>query len=121
MGTVRVKQGKIEVKATAKSTGIHPVTGMRLLVDGRPYQGQAGYRPVPGPKLGSVQSSWNVELAPGLHSITVLAESAVSLCALRAAPISVGGKEAEQPALYLLAIGINDYPGYFASISRSPY
>ena len=93
---------------------------MRLLVDGRPYQGQAGYRPVPGPKLGSVQSSWNVELAPGLHSITVLAETAVSRAPSGALDISVGGKEAEQPALYLLAIGINDYPATSASISRAP-
>ena len=110
LGTVRLSQGKIAVKATAQSIGAHPVTGMRLLVDGRPYQGQAGFRPVSVPKLGSVQSSWTVELAPGRHSITVLAESAVSRALSGALDLSVGGKEAEQPALYLVAIGINDYP-----------
>ena len=78
LGTIRLKQSKIEVKATAKSTGKYPVTGMRLLVDGRPYKGQAGFRPVSAPKLGAVESSWTVDLAPGLHTITVLAESTVS-------------------------------------------
>ena len=49
--------GRVEVKAISKARGGHPVTALRLLLDGRPYKGQAGvttYDPAPprrGPRV----------------------------------------------------------------------
>jgi WD40 repeat protein len=109
----RVAQAKLEVKATARSVGDHPVTALRLLVDGRPYEGQRGIRSVAQPKLGPVEASWAVELTPGKHTLAVQAESNVSkglspfVEVIRA---GAGGK-AELPNLYVLAAGVSDYPG----------
>src|SRR5205823_14989238 len=43
----------VEVRATAQSVGSHPVTALRLLVDGRPH-GADGLRQVRDPKPGEV-------------------------------------------------------------------
>lgn len=110
LGTVKVPQGKFEVKAAAKSVGKHPVTALRLLVDGRPYQGQTGVRPIAAPKLGDATASWTVELPPGTHHLAVQAESTVSRALSPPVEVAVPGKETELPALYLLAVGINAYP-----------
>jgi WD40 repeat protein len=113
LGTVRLNQTKFDVKATAKSTATHAVRSMRLLVDGRPYRGQSGFTSFATPKLGEVSASWSVELAPGSHVLSVLAESGVSRAL--SSPVSVmvagGGPESQAPALYVVAAGINDYPG----------
>jgi WD40 repeat protein/tetratricopeptide (TPR) repeat protein len=112
LGTLRVATSKFEVKATARSTGNQPVTALRLLVDGRPHGGLAGVHTVPQPKPGEVPANWTVELAPGIHQLAVLAESAVSRALSPAVTVSVAGRApaSELPALYVLAIGINDYP-----------
>jgi WD40 repeat protein len=110
LGKVRVNQTKFEVKATARSTGNHPVRSMRLLVDGRPYRGQGGYTGFPMPRPGEVSAAWNVELTPGVHTLSVLAESAVSRALSSAVEVGVAGREGDAPALYVVAAGINDYP-----------
>lgn len=110
LGTARVSGQKFEVQAVARSTGPHAVTGMRLLVDGRPHQGAAGVRPVAQPRVGAVRASWSLDLAPGTYSLAVLAESAVSRSL--SAPVEVTvGSGTSKPALYVLAVGINAYPG----------
>src|SRR5262249_5018293 len=38
-GPLPAGQAKVEVRATARPTDKHPVTAMRLLVDGRPHEG----------------------------------------------------------------------------------
>ena len=47
---LRLNRAEVEVKAAAESVGEHPVTALRLLVDGRPYQGQAGLKRVVFPR-----------------------------------------------------------------------
>src|SRR5207244_2776608 len=39
---VRVPRAEVRVRAVASSVGGHPVTALRLLLDGRPYKGLAG-------------------------------------------------------------------------------
>ncbi|MBL8797623.1 MAG: caspase family protein [Planctomycetia bacterium] len=106
----QLKQSKVEVKATAKSVGKHPVTALRLLLDGRPYKGQAGVKTITAPKLGEVQQTWAVELTPGKHTLTVQAESAVSKALSAPAEVNFVGK-ATEPNLYVLAVGVSAYPG----------
>jgi WD40 repeat protein len=111
-GLVQIKQAKLEVKATARSQGRHPVTALRLLVDGRPYQGQAGIRIVARPRPGEVRASWTVELTPGRHALAVIAESAVSKGLSESVEVvHTGAKPAGLPNLNVLAIGVSDYPG----------
>jgi hypothetical protein len=109
---LRTKKPKLLVKALARSTGKHPVTAMRLLVDGRPYQGLKGLKKIKKPVLGRVGLQWTVELVPGRHTLAVQAESAVSKGV--SPPIQVfrtDGKPDRLPNLYMLAVGISDYEG----------
>jgi WD40 repeat protein len=111
VGNIRVDQQRFEVMAKARSVGEHPVTVLRLLVDGRPYSGPAGLQRIAKPRVGEVQTSWKVELPPGVHYLSVLAESAVSRSLSPAVEVQVASGSGAQPALYVLAVGINDYPG----------
>src|SRR5262249_23660711 len=110
----RLARAEMEVKAAAESVGEHPVTALRLLVDGRPYQGQAGLKQVPSPRLGKVEASWAVELSPGKHRLSVQADSAVSQGTsdeVEVVYVAESRPPVELPALYVLAIGVSAYPG----------
>lgn len=107
-------QNTVEVRASATSVGAHPVTALRLLVDGRPYQGQKGVQAVTEPKLGEVTKTWQVELEPGKHKLKVLADSSVSQGVSDEVDVLYVGGQAETPRLpklYVVAVGITDYPG----------
>lgn len=104
----------LEVRATATSTGTNAVTSLRLLLDGRPYQGLKGVQTVADPKLGEVEKVWQVELEPGKHKLKVLADSAVSQGVSEDIEVVYVGGEADAvqlPKLYIVAIGISEYPG----------
>ncbi len=109
-GAVPVNGGTVEVKAVARSSGNHPVTALRLLLDGRPYQGQKGLRSVEKPRLGAVGATWKVAVPPGRHVLAVQAESEVSK-GLSAAVEVAAADSAELPNLYMVAIGVSAYPG----------
>jgi WD40 repeat protein len=111
LGNVQVGQRRFEVKAAARSVGQHPVTKLQLLVDGRPYGGSAGAKLIAKPPLGEVQLSWQIDVPPGVHLLSVLAENAVSRSVAPAVEVTVAGKSAGLPNLYVLAVGIDDYPG----------
>jgi WD40 repeat protein len=106
-----LKQAKVTVKATAHSTGNHPVTALRLLVDGRPWQGVKGARTFDPPQVGEVQASWEVELPPGKHDLVALADSGVSRGMSAAVEVTSSGEGADLPNLYVLAMGISAYSG----------
>src|SRR5262249_11318554 len=71
------KEGRIAVKARARRAD-HPITAMRLLVDGRPYLGDKGVKKFDPPAKGVVEASWTVDLLPGRHTLAAVAESSVS-------------------------------------------
>ena len=120
---VTVNEPSLEVRAIAQAVGNHPITALRLLLDGRPYGGDKGLKKIAKPAAGPVRESWKITLAPGTHRVAVQAESAVSkglseavqvtfaARGLKPVPESPEKKRAELPALYMLAIGISAYPG----------
>jgi WD40 repeat protein/uncharacterized caspase-like protein len=112
---MRLHERRLEVKASAEGVGGNPVTTMRLLLDGRPYQGQGGLRSIEPPKMGAVAATWPVELEPGRHKLSVQADSAVSKAVSAEVEVLVIGPAApepiELPRLYVLAVGVSAYPG----------
>jgi WD40 repeat protein len=108
----KVSDAAVEVRARASSTGSHPVTALQLLLDGRPLMGQGGLVRVESPRLGDVDASWNITFTPGKHRLTVRAESAVSSGLSEEVEVAYTAPDlAELPSLYVLAVGISDYPG----------
>ena len=89
-----------------------PVVTMHLLLDGRPCPG-AEAKTFPNAKPGDKQeATWKVTLPDGEHHLAALAETDASLGA--SAEVVVTWQAAAQeplPTLYVLAVGINAYPG----------
>ncbi len=108
----RIDKDKIQVTAVAKKVGNHPVTAMRLLVDGRPYRGNLGLKKFdaePGPQ----KATWTVRLYPGRHTIAVQAQSKVSKAVSK--PLSITRScKVEKPNLYIVSVGISAYKGPMA-------
>jgi WD40 repeat protein len=104
----------LEVRARATSVGEYPVTALRLLVDGRPYQGQAGVKRLAEPRRGAVEEAWAVQLTPGRHRLAAQADSAVSQGTseeVEVAYVEESRPELDLPRLYVLAVGVSAYPG----------
>jgi len=112
------------VRFFAMHSGSQPITSARLMVNGRPYSGADGVKTFNPPRDGAVRESWTVHLAPGANTFVVLAESAVSKGAsepvtvtlVKARGLEQIGPTAEEqkaqlPSLYVLAVGVSDYPG----------
>lgn len=111
-GGAAVPKAQVEVKAKAKHSGNHPVTALRLLVDGRPYRGNDSLRKIANPKLGEVEAAWTIDLLPGKHELAVIAESAVSKSLSPIVEVTrAGASKDELPNLYVLAAGISEYQG----------
>jgi hypothetical protein len=111
----KVKTPDLEVRAVARASGRQPVTTLRLLLDGRPYEGQKGIKQLvvepAGPPQGEVREKWTVHLEPGKHRLAVQAESAVSKAVSDEVEVSYEQDRSDLPSLYVLAIGISAYPG----------
>ncbi|MBP3956780.1 caspase family protein [Gemmata sp. G18] len=98
----------ITVRATAEGSAKNPIVAMRLLVDGRPYDGAAGVKRFD--KQPKAEASWEVTLGPGTHTLVALAESPVSKGGSAPAVVTRAGAE-PLPNLYVLAVGVSAYPG----------
>ncbi|HVL12316.1 MAG TPA: caspase family protein [Gemmata sp.] len=98
----------VVVRATAQGNARNPVVAMRLLVDGRPYQGAAGVKRFD--RQLKAEATWEVALDPGSHTLAVLAESPVSKGMSQPVTVTRGGAES-RPNLYVLAVGVSAYPG----------
>ena len=108
------RRRKLEVKAIARSRGEHPVTALRLLLDGRPYRGQGGVEAVDlaparrGPRRpGRSCSSRAAHASPSRPRAPSARPSPqpVEVTYESEEPVDV------RPNLYVLAIGISAYPG----------
>ncbi len=99
---------KLTVDSLAFSVGDHPVTRMRLLIDGRPYQGNLSTFEIPEPRLGKVRWSKEIDLEPGEHTIQVIAES---ISEGRSEILRVRRKAVVEtlPRLFVLAVGVSAY------------
>ena len=114
----------VEISFVVRSVGKAPITTVRLFVDGRPYPGSEFYKTYNPPRQGELRESWTFKLDPGAHSLAVQAESSVSRALSE--PVEVvfgrgvaredaGGQDVtakvQLPSLYVLAVGVSDYPG----------
>jgi WD40 repeat protein len=110
--TVTTRETVLAVRARASSAGDHPVTILHLHLDGRPLP--EGQFRIESPKIGDVENSWNITLAPGKHRLAVRAESAVSNVLSDEVEVTViapdPAEKVKLPSLYVLSIGISDYP-----------
>lgn len=97
----------IELTAQAQGRGTHPVLSMQLLLNGRPYEG--GLRKVTARPGETVTQSWKIELPPGEHTLRVLARSDASMGLSNDVDVKFSVPP-PKPKLFVLAIGINDYP-----------
>jgi WD40 repeat protein len=111
-GTV-LKDGKLKIDAEATAVGEDPITGLQLLIDGRPYTGEKGQITLDKPEKGPVKASWEVTVPPGPHEVRVLARTGASLGTSRGMGVLAAedqpGMKKEPPALYVLAFGIDGY------------
>lgn len=109
----KLDNAKLTVKAAASSKTA-PLRSMRLLLNGRPHEGRAGERLFREASQLMAEASWDIELAPGRHQISVQAESTVSKATSATVEVAyVGGSvpdTLELPNLYVLAVGVSAYP-----------
>ncbi len=110
---VRLDNPELTVRALAVAQPGHPVAALRLLLDGRPYNGDQGRKDVPNDAAGGRQKheSWQVRMDPGRHRLAVVAESDVSNGQSDEIEVLYKEKLAERPRLYIVAIGVSRYPG----------
>ena len=72
----RIKDKEITIRAMVSFRRSNPVKAMRLLVNGRPYEGEQGRKDVPNDADDSLErtEAWQVRLDPGRHRLKVVAE-----------------------------------------------
>jgi WD40 repeat protein len=106
---VVMSQPGVKVTARITNAGSHPVKSLQLLLDGRPYQGDQSLLAVQGETL----LTWDVDLPSGLHRLSVQASTEVGSARSDEIELTYQPpmKVDTRPALYLLAVGINAYPG----------
>jgi WD40 repeat protein len=98
----------VTVKAAAEGSEKYPIVAMRLLVDGRPFQGVAGVKRFD--KQQKAEATWDVALDAGAHTLSVLAETEASKGMSPSATITRAGAQ-KLPNLYVLAVGVSEYRG----------
>jgi hypothetical protein len=114
---VRITQRELQVHAVARSTGRYPVKSMRLLLDGRPYQGAGGQKSIARQRAESqseVHESWTLKLEPGRYRIAAKADSAVSTSMSDEITVVCETETTRLPKLYALIVGISTYPDQLA-------
>lgn len=117
-----VSEGAVEIHFVAKPIGAHPLTSVRLLLDGRPSPEPEHVRTFSTPQPNEVRESWTVKLDPGMHRLAVQAETSASKGVSEPVEVFSGArgfiprsgsdaaKQPPLPCLYVLAIGISAYP-----------
>ena len=115
LNPVTIKQPDLEIRAVAKRRSEKPVKAMRLMVDGRPYEGEKGRKSIPPSVPGGqlpreARQSWTVILSPGEHMLSVVAESEASSGSSDPLIVTVESSQPTKPRLYILAVGVSAYP-----------
>ena len=110
-GDVTTDTEELTVMAVAQQVGMHPITSMQLLLDGRPLGGRAGIKHFESGQR-DVRERFFVPLTAGTqHRIQVRADSAVSYGLSQDVRVTYQPRSNERqlPSLYVLAMGVKDY------------
>jgi WD40 repeat protein len=111
----QLAEPEVTVEARATGSAAHPVREMKLLLDGRPYEGTRGVKNIErvgGPAgQGELRKNWRIALPAGRHRLAVQADNGVSKALSSEVEVSAGSAATGKGNLYVLAIGIADYPG----------
>jgi hypothetical protein len=100
---------RLTVQAEATDPA-HPIASLQLLLDGRPLQ----TRQIQPPRPGEITASWDIDVPAGRHRLAVKAVNDVSQALSDEVEVTYGpegGATAAKGTLYVLAIGVNAYPG----------
>jgi len=111
-GGVKFLGPEITVTAVATAKGQRPITAMRLQLDGIPYERMGYERGITRDRFEKTET-WTLNLDPGEYTIRVVAESETSKGYSEAIKLIRPGTVVK-PSLYVLAIGISEYPGDLA-------
>lgn len=121
-GAPPVDAPEVSIQVRAEQAGTHPVTGLQLLLNGRPFGGKSGqFRP--GEPQKSLTHTFTVPLTPGAaHQFQVRGDNAVSYAISDPVTVVARAKStaadagpadpqaaASPAALYVLAIGVAEY------------
>ena len=102
---------EVTVRVRAEQTGIHPITSLQLLVDGRPLNGKQGIVQIERSEETETHL-FHVPLIPGVeHVVRARADNAVSYGLSNEIRVAYEPPNAEVrlPSLYVLAIGVANY------------
>ncbi|HEX4150054.1 MAG TPA: caspase family protein, partial [Pirellulales bacterium] len=105
----------LAVEATATPSGGDPITSLQLLVDGRPHAPPLAVGSDEAANPVAEQYAWKLDLPPGSHRLSVRADTDKSY-GLGEATATIPEPTLISPAaggpgkLYVLAIGISQYP-----------
>jgi WD40 repeat protein len=108
----RANLPRVTVKASARQgCKEQPVRSLRLLVDGRPLPGGLARAEFPaGQEKAEFEATWEVELPPGKHALSVLARTKDDTPGF-SPPVEVACQlpEGQRPAAHLIAVGVSRY------------
>ena len=100
---------RFTIEAVAVSNGDLPVTRMRILINGRSYNGNLSIFEVPDPRPGAVRRSWDVELEPGEFDVQVIADTSANFGKSEIRKIRRKDLAESLPRLRVLAVGVTAY------------
>lgn len=108
---LKINQPSLQIQAVATPVGDMPITAIRLILNGRPYQGSFTTRnmTVELTKAKPVTQTWDILLEPGAHQIVAKAETSMSYGLSDPLEVSYSPEKTELPKLYVLAVGISKY------------
>jgi WD40 repeat protein len=103
---------RVTVRASAKQgCPEQPIKSLRLMVDGLPLSGGRARAEFPaGQEKAEPEATWEVELPPGKHALSVLARTKDDTPGFSApAEVACPLPEGQRPAAHLLAVGVSHY------------
>jgi WD40 repeat protein len=118
---VEQSESKFTVRAVAEPTGNQPVTGMQLVVNGRPVgPARPVAPPAAGEKAAKAEGEWTVDLPPGKYSVSVKAETQHNYALSPPIEVTRPAREGDPlPKLYIVSVGASPDSNAAALISEA--
>lgn len=111
--------GLLTVRAMVATQRPGELSSVRILLNGRPFEGRKGVQVVPHRESATIparqQFTWQIELEPGRYQISVRADSTRGQSMSESVEVDCRSDGVEAvprlPDLYVLSIGVAEYPG----------